>query len=244
MERVTGFHAIEESLRADRGGKLYVSGKGARIDKLVRLAKSSGLPVVRVGSKKLDELAPGLEHRGAVFFAAEKAAVTTYQDLKSCVSRLKTKTALAVALDGITDPHNLGAVLRSADLFEVDFVIIPAKRSAQLNPTVVKTSAGASNYVPVVRTQNVTRALQELKRSNFWIYGADASGTPAYRLDLSGRIALVMGSEGSGLSRLVREECDELIGIPTGGNIDSLNVSVAAGVCMYEVRRQQRLPGA
>ncbi len=118
-------------------------------------------------------------------------------------------------------------------------VVLPARRSAHNTATVTKTSAGASNYVLQVTTPNITRSLQELKKAGFWIYGADAEGTPAHRLDLTGKVCLVLGSEGGGLGRLVREQCDELVSIPIGGNIDSLNVSVAAGICMYEVRRQQ-----
>lgn len=238
MSVITGFHAIEESLRSNESGKLFIAGKGERIEKLVGVAKSTGIPVHRVGSQELDRLAKGQDHRGAVYLI-EGPGKNIQPDLKSAISEISSETALVVVLDGVTDPHNLGAILRSADLFEVDFVILPANRSARLNPTVAKTSAGASNYVPVVSIPNLTRALDELKRAGFWIYGADAGGKPAYEIDLTGKVALVMGSEGRGLGRLVRERCDEILSIPVRGNIDSLNVSVAAGVCIYEVRRQQ-----
>jgi len=240
LSLITGFHAIEESLHTSGGrGTLYIAAKGTRIEKLISAAKSAGVSVRRVGSKQLDELSEGRDHRGAAYLSAVEGS-PGFRDLKSALAGIAAETALVIVLDGITDPHNLGAILRSADLFEVDFVVLPMKRSAQLGPTVTKTSAGASNYVPVVKSPNITRALQELKNEGFWIYGADSSGKPADKTDLNGKIAIVMGSEGSGLGRLVREQCDELIGIPVGGNIDSLNVSVAAGICMYEVRRQQR----
>ncbi|MBN1686275.1 MAG: 23S rRNA (guanosine(2251)-2'-O)-methyltransferase RlmB [Spirochaetales bacterium] len=238
MAAITGFHAIEESLRSSgRGGTLYVAGKGPRIEKLIDTAKSAGVTVRNVGTESLNKLAAGREHRGAVYVTAGIRPKVS-RDL-SAISRIESENGLALVLDRISDPHNLGAVLRSADLFEVDLVVLPSDRSAQLSPTVVKTSAGASNYVPVVTTPNIARALQEFKKAGFWIYGADAGGVPADELDLSGKVCLVMGSEGRGIGRLVREQCDETLAIPVRGNIDSLNVSVAAGICMYEVRRQQ-----
>ena len=239
MSVVTGFHAIEESLKiADKPGTLYISVKGTRIERLIDAAKSAGVAVHRVSAQSLNELAEGKEHRGAAFITVD-AQTARHQDIGDAISRISSATALVVVLDGITDPQNLGAILRSADLFEVDLVVLPSKRSAQLNPTVLKTSAGASNYVSVVTVTNTVRALTKLKEAGFWIYGADASGAPANKVDLTGRICLVMGSEDRGIGRLVREQCDEIIRIPIGGNIDSLNVSVAAGICLYEIRRQQ-----
>ena len=239
MTVITGFHAIEESLRSSgRGGTLYVAGKSARIERLTDTAQSAGVTVRRVDVESLNKLAKGREHRGVVYtIAATRQTVS--KDLQGAISKIDSKAALALVLDRVSDPHNLGAVLRSADLFEADLVVLPSKRSAQLGPTVVKTSAGASNYVPVVIVANISRALDELKKAGFWVYGTDAGGTPPDKLDLSGRVCLIMGSEGKGISRLVREQCDEVIGIPVGGNINSLNVSVAAGICMYEVRRRQ-----
>lgn len=192
----------------------------------------------RTSEKFLDGLAKGSEHRGIIYITPGSGQIVQ-TELKSAISGIDSSDALVIILDQITDPHNLGAILRSADLFGVDLVILPARRSALVNPTVVKTSAGASNYVSITTSPNITRAVQELKKAGFWIYGADAGGTPAHLYDLTGRVALVMGSEGRGLSRLVRESCDAIISIPIHGNIDSLNVSVAAGICMYEVRRQQ-----
>jgi len=239
MAVITGYHAIEESVRSSGGrGRLYVAGKGPRIEQLIAAAKAAGVPVHRVGEASLDEMAPGRDHRGAVYENSGSAQAPP-RDLKMAISAITSPAALVVALDQITDPHNLGAILRSANLFEADLVVLPARRSAQVTPTVLKTSAGASNYVPQLTVPNMTRALQELKAAGFWIYGADAGGAPAFELDLTGRVCLVMGSEGRGMSRLVREQCDEIISIPVRGNIDSLNVSVAAGICMDEVRRQQ-----
>jgi len=239
LNAVTGFHAIEESLRvSDARGELFVSGKSTRIEGLIRIAKAAGVPVRRISVRVLDEMVKGREHRGAVYIPADLGK-KTQTDIRAAISRIDSPTAFVVVLDQITDPHNLGAILRSADLFSVDLLVLPGRRSAGINPTVVKTSAGASNYVSITTSPNITRAVNELKKAGFWIYGADADGTPAHQTDLTGRVALVMGSEGRGLSRLVRDTCDSIVSIPIHGNIDSLNVSVAAGICMYEVRRQQ-----
>lgn len=220
MNVVTGFHAIEESLRAPGvKGELYISGKGTRIEGLIGAAKTAGVTVHRVGPKFLDGLVKGREHRGVVFVSADSGQIA-HTDVRSAISRIDSSAALVVILDQITDPHNLGAILRSADLFCVDLVVLPARRSAGVNPTVLKTSSGASNYVPMTTSPNIARAVQELKKAGFWIYGADAGGTPAHLSDLTGRVALVMGNEGRGLSRLVRELCDSIITIPIHGNID------------------------
>jgi 23S rRNA (guanosine2251-2'-O)-methyltransferase len=147
-----------------------------------------------------------------------------------------------VILDGITDPHNLGAVLRSADQFGVDLVVLPERRSAHLGDTVSRTSAGADRWVRTAAATNVSRAIAALQERGFWVYGADVEGAPAHTIDLTGNVALVFGREGEGLHRLVRESCDQLLCIPTTGKIDSLNVSVSAGILLYEVRRQAGFP--
>jgi 23S rRNA (guanosine2251-2'-O)-methyltransferase len=146
---------------------------------------------------------------------------------------------LVLLLDEITDPHNYGAILRCCDQFGVDLVLSRNRRSAKNADIVSKTSAGALSWVPQAETANLIRALDDLKKAGFWIYGADMEGEPVYKKDLSGRTALVLGSEGSGISRLLCESCDSMIGIPSLGRVDSLNVSVAAGVLLYEVQRQR-----
>jgi 23S rRNA (guanosine2251-2'-O)-methyltransferase len=140
-------------------------------------------------------------------------------------------------LDGITDPHNLGAILRSCDQFAVDMVIIPERRSVQANETVIKISSGAAQYVPLAPVININREIDLLKDNGFWVYGADMNGDSSYETKYANRTVIIMGNEGSGISRLSREKCDFISSIPMTGHIDSLNVSVAAGILLYEVRR-------
>ena len=163
---------------------------------------------------------------------------STQKNLSVFLKSYTKKDALVIVLDKITDPHNYGAILRSADQFYADLIIIPGRQSAQDSPTVLKTSAGASNYVPVV-IHNIASAISMLKENGFWIFGAGLDGDRIDKKDFKGRVAVVLGSEGKGISSLVKKSCDTLISIPTSGNIDSLNVSVAAGIIMYEVRKQQ-----
>ena len=245
MRVITGYHAIEESLRsAGANGELFISegsGRVQRIQRILDAARAAGVVVRFAERKELDRLSGDLDHRGAVYVSPDDTALL-FQDLSPAIASIKADSALVVVLDRVTDPHNLGAILRSADLFSVDLVVIPSRRSAHVGATVVKTSAGASNYVHLAAAPNLSRVLRDLKNAGFWIYGTAMEGEPIYQLDLSGRVALVLGSEGRGLSRLVGETCDRLVTIPTRGHIDSLNVSVAAGICMYEIRRQQDFP--
>ena len=149
---------------------------------------------------------------------------------------------IVLVLDGITDPQNLGAILRSADQFGVELVVIPSRRSAQESQTVSKVSSGASEYVPLAVVPNIPAALQLLKENGFWIFGADAEGQPTDSLKLDGKVCIVMGSEGTGMHRLVRERCDFLVSIPAAGHVDSFNVSVSPESCLFETRRQQGFP--
>ena len=240
-EAIVGFHAIEELLRsAERRGTLYVSGKGTRIHELEARAREKGYQIVRVPERELEEYLQGheQEHRGAVFLSAEKRRGV--KDLQSYLTHHNHPGALVLALDGITDPQNLGAILRSAEQFGVDLVLLPARRSAKVNATVEKVSSGASNYISTLTVTNLRRALEELKKSGYWIYGTDMEGVPLWEADLQGKSVLVMGSEGKGLGELIRRECDSLLRIPTSGKVDSLNVSVAAGVVLYERVRSTR----
>jgi 23S rRNA (guanosine2251-2'-O)-methyltransferase len=240
-DAVVGFHAIEELLKSGkRRGVLYVSAGGSRRQELEQLARRRGYAVRRVPERELEEYVRGSrkEHRGAVFLAErDKGPV---RDLQSFLDHQDRPGTLVLALDGITDPHNLGAILRSAEQFGVDVVVLPARRSARVNPTVEKVSAGASNYVRTVTVTNLRRALGQLKEAGYWVYGADAAGAPLWDAELQGKTVLVMGSEGKGVSEVVRRECDQLLRIPTSGRVDSLNVSVAAGVLLYECYRRQR----
>lgn len=165
----------------------------------------------------------------------ENKSINFNEALKS----ITKDTALILILDEITDPQNFGAILRSADQFSVDLVVVSSRKSAGKNETVVKVSSGAAVYVPVAVVANIGHAIETLKKYGFWVYGADMSGISILKTNLSGKTAIVMGSEGKGLHRLIRERCDALISIPSNGHVDSFNVSVAAGIIMYEIRRQQ-----
>ncbi len=239
---VFGYHAIEEMLRRGRvAGTLLVSRQNPRIDELASLAKKSGVTVSEVADAELTRVCGSPAHKGAVLaLAGGGPGASERGGLRAELEQLGERTtALALALDGLTDPQNLGAVLRSADQFGVDIVILPSHRSAQESPAVARVSAGASAYVPLVVVPNLPSALQLLKDHGFWIYGAETGATAAHRTELSGRVCLVLGSEGEGMHRLVRERCDGAVAIPSVGHVDSFNVSVAAGILMYEVRRQQ-----
>lgn len=243
-EKVYGFHAIEEALKkAGMGSTLYVQRQGGeRIESLVREAKLTGKVAVKKLSKdELERMMPGADVRGAILDlggprrGASRLIETTVEEF--CDRLGENDGALVLILDGITDPHNLGAILRSADQFEVDLVLIPERRSVQANETVVKVSSGAAQYVPLSVVTNLTREIKTLKDNGFWIYGADMAGEESYSMSFPARTAIVMGSEGNGISQLVRKNCDHIISIPMRGHIDSLNVSVATGILLYEFRR-------
>ena len=212
------------------------------------------MPVRRVPRAELDALAGAAEHRGAALLPAAEGAArsplsaarqtrTQAAGLRERLAEISDPLALILLLDEINDPHNLGAILRSADQFGVELVVLPTRRAARETQTVVKTSAGASLYVPLCSVSNLAAGLQLAKEAGFWVYGADLGGGRLDAVSFEGRVALVLGSEGGGLRRLVRERCDALVRIPSGGHVDSLNVSVAAGILMFEIRRQQRFPG-
>ena len=244
MEVITGFHAIEEALKnlplsVSASCKLYLTGKHKRHDVLAAIASEKKAEVIKTDQKEIDSFTADNDNRGAVLIlTARKVNRIKPQSLKNFLENLNKNNSIVLLLDGITDPQNFGAVLRSADQFGVDLVLIPGSRSAAENSTVRKTSAGASEYVFVVE-DNLARSIDALKKNGFWVYGADMSGKPCMSQDLRGRIALIMGSEGKGISRLLAEKCDGLIKIPSSGHIDSFNVSVACGILLYEIARQQ-----
>ena len=253
MIYLTGFHAIEECLKSGRlRGALLVAKPGPRSRELVSLAAERGVRVDRVGTHDLDRIAP--DHRGLVLeLESAKGAGGADTSLGEFIAGLgdrggedrgagARRDALVLILDEITDPHNYGAILRSCDQFGVDLVVSRDRRNAKNAAVIARTSAGAAAWVPRAETANLPRAAGDLKAAGFWIYGADTGGEAAGRIDLRGRIALVLGAEGTGISRLLRERCDGLIAVPSRGRVDSLNVSVAAGVLMYEVMRQREFP--
>ena len=244
LEVITGFHAIEEALKnlalPDTAQcKLYITGKHKRHDIIAAIASEKKAGVIKIDQKEIDSLSDDIDNRGAVLIInAKKSSRIKHQSIKNFLEILNKDNSIVLLLDGITDPHNFGAILRSADQFAVDLVITPGKRSAGENSTVRKTSAGASEYVSVIE-ENLARSIDALKKNNFWVYGADMSGKPCMSQDLRGRIALILGSEGKGISKLLAEKCDGFIKIPAMGRVDSFNVSVACGILLYEIVRQQ-----
>ena len=243
MDYLTGFHAIEERIKSSRTtglkcGPLLMAKAGPRARELVSLAVNCKIRVDRVGTFELDKLAP--DNRGIALLVediiSDGNAVTLEQFINNLGDR---KNVLVIILDEITDPHNYGAILRSCDQFGVDLVISRNRRNAKHADVISKTSAGTVSWVPQAEIPNLVRAAGQLKEAGFWLYGADMEGEPVYSTDLRGRVALILGSEGTGISRLLRENCDGFLGIPSHGKIDSLNVSVAAGVLFYEVQRQR-----
>ena len=246
----TGFHSIEELLKKKKSeGILYYSKISKRNTEAIDLAIENGYRSMKVSDSEISKIAESASHRGIAFVKStgmennEKKVPASRRnksiDLDSYLENLNSENAFVIILDGITDPHNLGAIIRSSDQFYADMVLIPSRNSAKDNATVSKTSAGADNYVNINVVTNISRAMDQLKKAGFWIYGADMNGNSINKTNLTGRVVLVMGSEGKGLRELTRTRCDNLISIPAKGNVDSLNVSVAAGIMMYEIRRQQ-----
>ena len=257
---VTGFHAVEEKIRYLLESKkhntadytLYYANPGPRVKKILSLAKDAGVNCVSTDKKSLDSMTQSLselarDHRGLVLKlpGSSLPAAKNILDLAQWISAEGKKPGrkLVIVLDSVTDPHNVGAIIRSADQFGAALVIIPNRRSASdvaSNEVIARASAGASAWHPVAITANLVRAVQDLKEAGFWIYGADAGGESVQNLNFAEKSVIVMGSEGSGISRLLTEQCDTIASIPTCGKIDSLNVSVAAGVLMYEFYRQSK----
>ena len=238
MTYLTGFHAIEERIRAGSPcGPLLVAKAGPRAKEIVSLAVEKKIRLERTGTFDLDGLAP--DNRG-IALQVEDDDGRADISLENFIAGLgERRDVLVLILDEITDPHNYGAILRCCDQFGVDLVLGRSRRSAKHADVVSKTSSGAVSWVAQAEAPNLVRAMEDLKEAGFWIYGADMEGDPVYEKDLRGRVALVLGGEGSGISRLLREKCDGMVGIPSYGRIDSLNVSVAAGVLLYEVKRQR-----
>ncbi len=228
--------AIKSGMSIDT---VYVSGHGGILGKINSMAKDAGAVVKVVNNQKLDQLSGGRAHQG-VAAAASCAEYASLEDILA-VSEKKGTNPFIIICDEIEDPHNLGAIIRTAEAAGADGIIIPKRRSASLNATVFKTSAGAASWLPVARVSNLASAVDELKKRGVWIYGTDASGESYESTDLKGSIALVIGSEGFGMGRLIKEKCDFLLRLPMNGKITSLNASVAAGIFMYEAVRQRNI---
>jgi len=243
MIYLTGFHAIEERIKSGRPcGALLIAKPGPRAQELTVLANERKVRLSRVGTADLDRIAP--DHRGLALevdddSGEEIVSVEEFLESLGNIDEGGRKDALVIVLDEITDPHNYGAILRSCDQFGVDLVVTRHRRIAKHADIIAKTSAGASAWVPQAETANLPRAVEAFKEAGFWIYGADMEGESAYSRDLRGRTAIILGGEGTGISRLLRESCDVMIAVPYFGRLNSLNVSVAAGVLFYEVMRQR-----
>ncbi|MGC6175269.1 23S rRNA (guanosine(2251)-2'-O)-methyltransferase RlmB [Lacrimispora sp. 38-1] len=237
---IEGRNAVLEAFRSGKTiDKLYVL-KGVSdgpIQSILREAKKTDTIVNFVERERLDQMSEEGRHQGVIAHAAAYEYAEVEDLLKAAEE--KGEPPFLFLLDGIEDPHNLGAIIRTANLAGAHGVIIPKRRAVGLTATVAKTSAGALNYTPVAKVTNLTAVMEDLKKKGMWFVCADMDGESMYRLNLKGPIGLVIGSEGSGVSRLVKETCDMVASIPMKGNIDSLNASVAAGVLAYEIVRQR-----
>jgi 23S rRNA (guanosine2251-2'-O)-methyltransferase len=244
-ESVYGVHAVAGLIASQPGSLVQLivaAGKtDPRIASLVALAESAAIPVTTLPRRELDRMFPGGRHQGVVATVTTGTRQLDEKHLPVFLESLR-EPAFLLVLDGVQDPHNLGACLRTADAAGVHAVILPRDRAAGITPVVHKVASGAVQSVPVFTVTNLARALRQLKELGIWIFGAsDAAEQQLYSTDLSGPAAFVLGSEGKGLRRLTRELCDYLIAIPMAGRVESLNVSVAAGVLLFEARRQRAL---
>ena len=238
---IYGFHAISKMLQHSLQScveLLCTEGKNPRLLSLIANARQSRLPVRFESRQLLTDLSGSAKHQGCVLQIIESspAALTLEQLLQQNHQR-----SLYLVLDGVQDPHNLGACLRTADATGVDAVIIPKNRSAGMTATVRKVAAGGAETVPLLEVTNISRCLKEMKKAGVWIYGTSGEAMAGlYEFDYKSPVALVMGAEGDGLRRLTAEQCDHLIKLPMQGTVESLNVSVATGVCLYEILRSRR----
>ncbi|MBR4621991.1 MAG: 23S rRNA (guanosine(2251)-2'-O)-methyltransferase RlmB [Ruminococcus sp.] len=237
---IIGRNPVTEALKAGMNiDSLYVNPEaGGSVGHIVSLARERGIPIKNATEQKLSKMCGGASHQGVIAVGA----CAEYAELEDIlkVAEEKGEEPFIIVCDGIEDPHNLGAIIRTAETAGAHGVIIPKRRSASLNFTVYKTSAGAASWLPVARVANLAAAIDELKERGIWIYGTDGEGEDYTGVSLTGAAALVIGSEGFGMSRLIKEKCDFLLRLPMFGKITSLNASVAAGIFMYEAVRQRR----
>lgn len=238
---VAGRNPVIELLKTDQPVDKILMQKGDRqggsLGKIAAMAKDRGIPVKDVAKEKLDMMCPGAAHQGV----AAVVAAARYADLSEIEEKAaqKGEPLFVVICDGIEDPHNLGAIIRTADAAGAHGVIIPRRHGAGLTASAVKSSAGAASHVLVARVANLASTVEELKKKNVWIYAADMGGENWCGIDYSGAVGVVVGSEGSGVSRLIRDKSDTIVGLPMYGEVNSLNASVAAALVLYEVARQR-----
>ncbi|MCD5201891.1 23S rRNA (guanosine(2251)-2'-O)-methyltransferase RlmB [Enterococcus casseliflavus] len=228
---VFGYHAVAEALKEGRGNKLFLSeeARGEKIDRLKEMAREQAVPVKWVPKQKLDTMSDQGVHQGMIL------AITPYQYLTLDELLAQTKEQpLYLILDNLEDPHNFGSIMRTADASGVDGIIIPKHRAVGITPIVVKTSTGAVEHIPVARVTNLTQAVQQLKKTGFWIFGTDMSGSDYRTWNAKGAVGLIIGNEGRGMGEGLKKEVDQMLTIPMTGHVQSLNASVAAGLLMYQ----------
>lgn len=234
---IFGRHPVKEALRSGRAANTLFIAEGVRMggmSPLVAMAKQAGIPVKFVPRRKLDQLSEGSPHQGVGL----SVSAVEYADLDAILD--SCETPFLILLDEVEDPHNLGAIIRTADATGAHAVVIPKRRACGITPTVVKASAGAVEYVPVCRVGNLAETISELTERGVWVFGLHPEGERDFRqVDWKGPCALVVGSEGKGLRELTKKRCDELVSLPSAGRLASLNASVAAGIAMYEVYSQR-----
>ncbi len=242
-EQIEGRNPVLEALRAGHPLiKIYIlkTETSGPLRTIMDAARHKGIPINPVDSQALDRMAVTRNHQGVVAVAAEWKYATLDNILQNSVA--KNEPPFLVILDGVEDPQNLGSIIRTAEAAGVHGIIIPERRAAGLTAAVSRASAGAVEYLPVARVTNLTQTIRELKKSGLWFTGVEMDGKIELdQADLSGPIGLVLGGEGRGISRLVAEECDQIVRLPMWGKVNSLNVSVASGIAFYEVRRERKL---
>src|SRR5580704_8225304 len=242
MDRLTGIHAVKEALEAQRPIDRIAIAKGrqdTRVEEIVQLARKQGVPVRFEDRAQLDRIADSKDHQGVVALAAARRAATL-EDMLARANENQGGMGLIVLLDGVEDPHNLGAIVRTALAAGAHGVVIPERRAAGLTDTVARASAGALEHLPVAKVTNLVRTMEELKEAGYWLVGLDEDGGKNYtEVDYASPTGIVLGSEGKGLHELTRKRCDFVVKLPTTGPVKSLNVSVAAGVVLFEALRQR-----
>lgn len=240
-EQVVGRNPVKELLKNGRPIEKLMIAKGAEktLGQIIAMAKESEIPLYFSDRERLDQICEDKNHQGIIAFVSGYE----YAEMEQLFQKAdeKGETPFFVILDGIEDPHNLGAILRSADGSGVHGIIIPKRRAVGVTSVVAKVSAGAIEYVPICRVSNLTQTINELKKQGFWIAGVDMGQDKYYQCNLTGKICLVIGNEGNGISKLVKENCDFIVSIPMYGGVSSLNASNAAAITFYEVRRQREL---
>ena len=239
-ELIYGIHAVEAAIRNQPENVLQVFVQQGRNDNRIKtiqdIAKNSGISIQAITNDKLKEKCPKARHQGVV--AEIRFDISRAISLEDILAK---ESVLLLILDEVQDPHNIGACLRTADAVGVDAVIVSKNRSPALTPVIRNVSSGAAETVPYIMVSNLARALEKIKQQNVWLLGTSGdSEQTIYQTNVNKRVALIMGSEGKGMRRLTREACDELVSIPMQGSVESLNISVASAVCLYEIRRQQQ----